>query len=189
MLQTVPSPSKEWADASEEVVMGYLHQLMEMKLDLSSEEGDYDIRYIGAKLAMCSSLLEKMGDIQLKLTKISLEVTKVWAGLDVSLRLMEERLKASDTYQEQPRETKALWLSSSMDSSRDVLVRFTYLRKVVSEVRGALAEKIQMVKRLDSDIRLQQKLLEVQTVRSSAGNVAGQLVFKPKQVIGELDLD
>lgn len=192
MSQPQLSPSEEWVHLTDELVRGFLDEAISLKLNLSGDEEVYDLQYIGDRLAQCSMCMEKLSEIQLGLTRISLEVIKKSSAAEAYVRRLEERLRGSLEYDELPRDKKAAWLQDKLNVARDNSGSFSYLRRVVSEVRGAVADKIQMFRRLDSDVRLHQKLLEAKVAVGATGgarSAAGQLAFKPSPSVGDLDLD
>lgn len=140
-----------------------------LKLDLSADDGDYDLSYISRKLASCSAFVEQLSSISFELTKYALEIAKQvhsWKGL-VSLK--ERSFKEGDLYQDSPREKKTLLLERFMESDQKELDEWVLNQLFLKEIRLSIAERIQSLKRLDSDLRLQQKLLEVR-VSSGVGS-------------------
>lgn len=145
----------------EERILGLLDTATGMQLGLSEEDSDYTLDFLKKKLAMCSYYTERLSDIMMELTKISLEATRISSSKNNLLSLKHNELKASSTYSEQPRDKKTSWLESQLGTYRGEAERWNMLRRVVSEVKDAVGERGQTMKRLDSDLRLHSKLLEM----------------------------
>lgn len=141
-------------------IFRYLDDAMEMKLELSDDDSDYDLHFIGKKLAVCSTYQERLSDIALHLTKIAIEVTR-YAAAATSLRnLKSTQLKASEAYSEQPRGERAEWLQNQLREVSEQAETWGQLRTAVSQVKEAVADRAGTMKRLDSSLRLHSKLLE-----------------------------
>lgn len=132
-----------------------------MTLGLTTEDSDYNIDFVRQKLALCSTYLERLSDISMKLTRISVEVTRAARGVSQTLKIRMNQLKATDGYREQSREQKTPWLLSATRGEQEAAERWNGLRSVVSEVKDAIGERAQTMKRLDSDLRLHSKLIEL----------------------------
>lgn len=171
-------------DQLEKTVLGYLDDAMGMRLGLTEDDSDYDLSFICTKLALCSTYLERLSDIQLKLSKITIEVTRTAAETQSLYRLKEVEVKASDSYRNQSRDQKTSWLMAKLKGERETADQWSTIKKVVSEIKDAVGERALMMKRLDSDIRLHSKLYDA---RVAAGATS------PNSYTGsntdEIDLD
>lgn len=148
-------------EAMEEQVVSLLDDAMAMELGLSSEDSDYDYHFIREKLAKVSSYQEKLSDIMMRLSKISLVATKQALTSKTLVQLSEKRLKASDEYQNLHVASKGGWLADQLLKEEEAALRWQQLKSLVSEVKEAVTERAGTMKRLDSDLRLHVKLLEV----------------------------
>lgn len=180
-------PDKISRDALEEKVMALLEDAANMNLNLSDDDSDYGIAYIAKKLALCGTYMERLSDIEMKLVKIKLAVSKQLASMRVLLRIQEDERKASAEYVEVAREARSHWLQTSLQELRQANEDWTYLNRVVCDVREAVVRRIQDVKRLDSDIRLHQKLLEAKVAAGATS--PGSYTGSKATAAGELDID
>lgn len=153
-------PSPGYFYELERLVLQYLSDATDLKLSLDPDEGAYHLAYVSKKITECAVAMEKLSDMQMQLTKISLEVTKFVQDARFLLRKELAFLQAGPDYQQMPAAQRAGWLQSKTELREKEVDSLNYLTRVVSEVRGAISDRIQTMKRLDSDVRLHQKLLE-----------------------------
>lgn len=144
----------------EEQIMDLLDNGQSMKVGLSEEDSDYDLNFISSKLAKLSVYQERLSDIQMKLTRISLEVKRVGSQKSSILRLKEREIRSSDEYHNLTREEKTPWLATQLETVREDAEEWKILGQLVSEVKEAIGERAGTMKRLDSDIRLHAKIFE-----------------------------
>lgn len=145
----------------EESCLALMRDATAMRLDLSSDDAQYGINYISSKLALCSSYLERLSDIEMKLIQTKLQVSNRVSAYKGLLDIAEREVRGSDEYVNQSRDVKGQWLAEKVKTQRKDLEDWMYVNRVVCEVREAVVGRIQNMKRLDSDIRLHQKLLEL----------------------------
>lgn len=155
---------KQLVEDTEALILRILENAANLRLNLEEDEVIYDLTYIRHKLAQCSSYIEQLSDAQMQLTRISLEVTKTAAGHHGLLDLEGKKFKASPEYAAQPVAAKGHWLDNQLTSLRSEAERWSGLRRVVSEVKEAVGERTQTMKRLDSDLRLHSKLYEAKVL-------------------------
>lgn len=119
-----------------------------------------------------------------------MESTRKMSTAKSMKRLKESALKCSEEYSATSRDQKSAWVQEQMEDVLEYDERCTYITRLVSEVRDAVAERMQMIKRLDSDIRLQQKILEMKvSVGADSASSSQSLKFRPKpETVGEMDL-
>lgn len=165
--------------------MELLDKAAEMRLGLSLEESEYDISYIAEKLIQCSRMLEKLSDYALELTRVAIHVNQRALTEQALLDLQETQIKASQEYENEPRNSKKAWLREQLQEKEETARRWMDLKRAVSEVRGAVEERTQTMKRLDSDLRLHSKLFEAK-VATGALPPPG---FKPDSSTEELSLE
>jgi len=144
----------------EETILGYLEHAIEMRLELSEDDSDYDLHFITKKVAQVSAYTERLSDMMLQLTKIGIQCTRCAGDMAASMRLKTESLKASEEYGDTPRSARAEWLSNQLEGPREEAERWKQIAAAVSSIKEAVAERASTMKRLDSDLRLQSKLLE-----------------------------
>jgi len=161
--------TKEQVEELEKVVVGYLGKAMEMRLDLGTE--DYDLAYIESKLKQCAYVQEQLSDVAMALVRLSLGVSKKTSQGRSLLKIEVAQLTAQPTYLELPPTARESYLQRKTEVLRKEVDLWTGLSSVVSEVKGAIGERVQAIKRLDSDIRQYQRLLEVKGPSGATGPV------------------
>ena len=55
---------------------GFLDKVIGMTMNLTEDDSEYGLEYIGQKLTKVAAYLEQLGDVSIQLSKISLEVTR-----------------------------------------------------------------------------------------------------------------
>lgn len=162
-----------------------------LKIGLSDDSSVYQKEFIQQRLAKCSHAQEQVSDRMMQLTRISIEVLKVLGAKEASLRNLTYQLKASAKYEDQPREKKTAWLMQQLQSTQNEVDRWTSLKRVVSEVKEAVSGRGQDLKRLDSDLRLHAKLLEVGLPGGAAshGSSPPRSPTKGVGATGEVDIN
>lgn len=120
---------------------------MMMELQLSENEVDYDLPYICQKLAQCSVFMERLSDAHMKLTQISVGTKNKLYRAQGLLKIGKKDAEMNGDYEK------------LMKLEVDV-AEWNHARRMVEEVRDAVKDRAQLMKRLDSDIRLHQRLLE-----------------------------
>jgi len=141
-------------------ILTLLDHALETNLNMVEDEDAYDIPYISKKLAQVGVFQERLSDIMMKLTKYSIEITRQSSNSKSLLDLAEQTYRDSDTYKHLPRDEKTNWLQSQLNKDRELNERWAVLKRIVSEVKDAVTERAQTMKRLDSDLRLHSKLYE-----------------------------
>lgn len=171
----------------EQRVLQLFENAIGMELRLSEDDSDYKLTFITQKLAQVSTYIEKLSDIQMQLTRIALEVTRAAQAHKKRLQAQERTLKGSDEYAQTSREQKSLWLHEQLQGLQDTADEWTSLATVVSEVRQAVSDRAQTMKRLDSDIRLQAKMYEQKLSAGAGGATSSTAYTGPKNE--ELDIE
>lgn len=154
------------------------------RLDLSDDESDYDLIYIGQRLAKCSASMEQIGHKLMALVRWGMELRKYQAASKRKLQDTLETLKGSDDLVCIPKAERSDWLKKQSEPQQRDLEAWTELLELLETVSEAARDKMQLMKRLDSDIRLHQKLLEA---KIAVGAMAPQQ-FGGSKVGGEIKL-
>lgn len=141
-------------------LMSLLNDASEMQIGLSEDDADYDLNFISSKLALVSVYQERLSDIQMKITRITIEVRRVGSQTHSLHKLKERQLKGSDEYDNTPRSEKTLWLDNQLTEVREAAEEWRIMGQLVSEVKEAVGERAGTIKRLDSDLRLHTKIFE-----------------------------
>lgn len=175
-------------NAIEEKVVGLLEDATAMKLDLSEDDAAYGLAYITKKLALCSTYLERLSDIEMKLVQIKLAVSKQVANYRGLAKIQEDELKASDEYADVARDARSNWLQKKLELVRQASDDWSNLNKVVCVVREAVASRAQDMKRLNSDVRLHQKLLEARVAGAGGATSPNSFTGSRGAAAGELDI-
>jgi len=90
---------------------------------------------------------------------VSQNELRVKGLLKVRLGLM----KGSDSYDSLSRSEKSSWLQEHIEEEENEVNDWALARMVVLEVKDAIGDRIQMFRRLDSDIRLHERMLTAQS--------------------------
>jgi len=170
----------------EERVMALLDDAMSMSLGLSEDDSLYNLIFIREKVAKCSTYQERISDVMMKLTKVSIEVQKVAHGKKLELLFKTNELKDSKEYKEAPRNEKTAWLQTQLMGAQDEAESWNTLKRVVSEVKEAVGERAQTLKRLDSDLRLHTRLLEMSNEEGRGASSPGAFTGSSSE---EVDID
>jgi len=141
-------------------ILQLLDDATSMQVGLTDDDSEYDLNFISDKLKKVSVYQERLSDILMKLTRMSLEIKKRSTTCRSLSLLKEKELKASDGYQEQERSARSYWVENQLSDLRQEAERWEILARMVSEVKEAVAERAGTMKRLDSDIRLHTKIYE-----------------------------
>lgn len=88
--------------------------------------------------------------------------------------------------QPRPRDRKTAWLEQELQGLREEAEQWKLFKGVVSEVRKAVEERSQTMKRLDSSLRLHAKLIEM-APPEGRGPTSSNAYTGPKA--GEVDID
>lgn len=147
-------------DEIEAELFKLLEDATSMQVGLADDDSEYDLNYISDKLKKISVYQERLSDIQMKLTRMSLEVIKMARATQGVLNLRERELKATDEYRDTPLNEKALWTANRLGEVGKEAETWRALSKMVSEIKDAVAERAGTMKRLDSDIRLHTRIYE-----------------------------
>lgn len=152
----------------ETYILEALDQALAMELGLSEDDSDYDLNFITQKLAQVSVYQEKLSDMMLRLTRVHLEVNRVATTKASALNFKQYSIKGTPEYSTVPRAERSEWLSNQLETDRLASERWTILRTAVSSVKDAVAERASTMKRLDSDLRLQTRLLEARVAAGAS---------------------
>jgi hypothetical protein len=156
--------------AIEERAVEAFGKLAGLRLELSDDASDFDLVYISRKLVICSRCIEVLGDISLGLIKDLLQVTLILRKEQERLDSIKREVTGSFSYIQAPRGEKAAILAAQQEECHTREKEWMTRRILVLEVKEAVAERAQTMKRLDSDLRLHGRLYEARLV-SGASNL------------------
>jgi hypothetical protein len=166
------------------LIEDYLDEIISMEVGISDEAEDYDLLYISSKLALCAKSQERLSEIQLHLTKISIGVSRTSSDISVVLKAKERALKADPSYVSNSREERGHWLDLQLGVEKKEDLIWQDIKRTVSTIREVLGDRVQTIRRLDSDLRLHQKLFEAKV---ASGAVSG--LNLPKGSSKDLELE
>jgi hypothetical protein len=150
----------------EVVCLAELDNAMKMALSLSDDDAVYDLNYISEKLAQVGVYHERLSDIQMTLTKISLRVIKNHFAASARCRVRDREVRALEEYADLPTNEKGMFIEVKTKVARDEAEGWANLNRIVREIKDAVSERVAVMRRLDSDLRLHAKIFEQ---RSHAG--------------------
>lgn len=114
-----------------------------VEVNLSADDTQYDLQYISEKLTKCASAMETVGDHQMKLAQLELATIRTAA----LARSAAQGMKHDE--------------SDASDAKRKEVREWDTAEQVVKKVRESMDGKMQLIRRLDSDVRQHQKMLEL----------------------------
>jgi len=156
-----------------------------MNLALPPEASAYDLEFINEKLAKVGSYMSTLSNMLARHSVINLEVAEVEVNLKNLPREKERELKASPDYDSLPLNQKANWIDRELKSVREENAFWFTLSRTVSEVRRTVLGRMDDMKRLESTIRLQSKILEARVASGATSNIR----FPTGHSKGDLDLN
>lgn len=128
------------------------------------DEGEYaGLLYIQESLARCNGLMEKMTSIQIR---INITLSDIERSL-AAWRLIEKIFKRPDSYN--PEQVAKVRGESTMQEVMENLERFNGLSRSLHLLDDTVKHRIQCLRRVNSDIRLQQKVLDDQIYLTEVG--------------------
>lgn len=131
-----------------------------MALRLSPSDSAYDLVYVGEKLALVASYMERLSDMQMRHTKIALAVQQAMSDVKSLRGLTERKMKASEEYAELALAQKGHWIDEQVQSLQEEIDVWSDVHRTVSEVRRGVLNRMEDMKRLESSIRLQKSIIE-----------------------------
>lgn len=155
-----PTREKATPEKLEEEVMNLLDEAAAMEVGLKDDDSPYDLTYISETLRKLGIFQERLSDIQMKLTRMGIEITKVSRQKTSLYKFKEKELRGSPDYHNTPLAEKALWLANQLGKVTEDVESWRSLTFVVSAVKDAVSDRVATMKRLDSDIRLHAKIFE-----------------------------
>lgn len=195
MESNLPSERANLQASLRDKAVSIMEQAMDLSVGLTEDDSVYGLVYIGEKLTKCSAYMEQLGDMSINLARMSLDVTRQ-LSVTKSLMLTKERqFRADPMYVNGERNEKTGWLQGKLEVWRIELEDWELTHAYLVEIRGAVNDRIQLIKRLDSDIRLQHKLIEAKIASGAGGNLPGtgnqgsNGFPGSKQGVDELDID
>lgn len=138
-----------------------LDEASKIKITISGEGAAYQRQYIADTVAKVSSALERLNDLSMQLTKIALQTRRIQMHYNTQLKKVKAETLASADYAALPVMQREQHLLKAVTEATKSYEAWDYLLQYVTEVKTAIAERSAMIRRLDSDLRLHSKLLEV----------------------------
>lgn len=147
-------------DEVEAQLLSYLDDAATLQVGMAEDDSQYTLNFISEKLALASLYQERLGDLGMKIARLSIEVRRASGAAQSLLKLKHRQFKGSVDYQDLPRDEKSLWLEDQLSDYQEDHEGWKLLQSMVSEVKEAVADQANVVKRIDSDLRLHSKLYE-----------------------------
>lgn len=156
-----------------EEIQKHALELMEaagvLTIQLSENEEDYDLRYLQTQLAKCSSYGERLADMMARMAQLKVLVLQ---GESRASNLFEDaQLEAEISTSENLKPVarrNAIVKRHSLEEKRE-FQRWKILELVVREARDEVCRRSDIVKRLDSDLRLHEKILAAKITAGAMG--------------------
>lgn len=143
-----------------QIALRLLDDAEAMRLRLRKDDAAYDINFIRTKLGIAGVYMERLCDIQMKLTRMSIDTNTMIERTKSNYHQRDAELKMSVPYQKLPRTEKGPWLAQQLAQERSELDSWIHLSRSLAEVREAVSSKAQTMNRLDSQLRAHAKLFE-----------------------------
>ena len=167
-------------DKIETTLLTWLDEVLETELGISDQDSEYDLIYITQKAAQCAKALETVANVQAKLTRVGLAVTRAAHKAGVAARLYASGVGQDGVPPTEGEQKHLLEMADAKDT-------WVYLEKVARETSKAAGDRMQLMRRLDSGLRLQHKLLEARVAAGAtpAPGFTGSEVHE--ETLGDLD--
>lgn len=165
--------------------MALLDELEKYTVGLSPDDSVYTLNYIAEKLALVGAFQEQIGEQSIKLSRLQIFSKTSLEHARGKFRTKERLMKGSAEYIEEPRESKTNWLERQLLKEREELELWSSVFIVVSEVKEAIADRQNTLRRIDSDLRLHTSLLEQRVRQGSLPTPS----LKGESGGGDIDLD
>lgn len=145
-----------------------------LRIDLS-EDATYDLNFISDNLKKVVTYQGRLGDIQMKLTKIVIATRQASQAAKDRVQASLKDLRASDDYKQVPLNEKGQWLANQLADENKEAAEWKQLEDVVSEIRKAVDRQVGLMRRMDSDLRLHSKIYEARVAAgaTSPGSYTG----------------
>jgi hypothetical protein len=166
-------------DAIEAEALELMDAAAALTIKLSENEEDYDLPYLAAQLAKCSSYGERLADMLARLTQVKIEVLREVDRATNALEIAEAEAEvraAPGEIRPASRRTAAIRLAvrEEVDAKR----AWKGVDATLREVREDVSRRAEMIRRLDSDLRLHQKIIEAKITAGAMG--FGSLLGDPR---------
>ncbi len=151
----------------------------ELTIQLSENEADYDLPYLASQLAKCSSYGERLAEMLAALTQMKIEVLREVDRATNALEIKEAEAETGVLFENHKPVSKRnaairLHVREEIDAKR----AWKGLDATLREVREDVSRRAEMIRRLDSDLRLHQKIIEAKITAGAMG--FGDLLGDPR---------
>lgn len=150
--------------------VGLMAAAAELAIGLSENEDDYDLPYIARQLAKCSAYAERAGEMLSRLAVLKVRTLQARDKAQNQLAVRRDELeeeaehewKQSRTARPTSAAGRARELNRSLNASEEAaeLRGWELAHKVLREVREEVGRRAETIKRMDSDLRLHQRVIE-----------------------------
>lgn len=138
-----------------------LYGVLKMEVGVSGEAEDYTLDYIAQKLARTTQFMERLSYISTSLAQQGIRVVEGVKGAKALLKLKTSEFMECGSYRDHKNKGQGkIWLEAQLAPFHVEASRWETLEKAINQVTNAVAEKTQTLRRIDSALRLQEKILE-----------------------------
>jgi len=150
----------------EDLTSCMLKDVNDLRIEVSSDLADYTIFYVAEKLVCCTSALSKLGDLAASISLWAIEVAGKMSQLKTLIAMKSRDVKSRSDWKSSTRDEREFLLYDAIKVYQEELDDWELVRVFLSELRILVTTKSQLIKRIDSDLRLQEKLIEASTGKS-----------------------
>lgn len=141
-----------------------------LTIQLSENEEDYDLRYLATQLAKCSSYGERLAAMLARLTQMKIVVLREVDRATNALEIREAEVQLDPkTDDVKPMAKRDAHIRLRTLGPREEKRIWKGLDAVLREVREDVSRRAELIRRLDSDLRLHQKLIEAKITAGAMG--------------------
>lgn len=174
----------EKMESAETVLLKILEDATSLRIGLDEEDSEFDLEFITTKLRKIAIYHERISDLGMQVSKISIEVRN---GLTAAVNIArhKEAEYRANGYLAEPRDDRRNWLEDKLAPFETDKNLWKGLVAVVSEVKVAVESKAGTLKRLDSDLRLHVKIIE----QAGTAGITNPNSWNKAGRIEEMDID
>lgn len=142
----------------------------ELTIGLSQNEEAYDLPYIAKQLSKCSTYGERLADMMARLAQLRVSTMQ---QVDRAANLLEQAKAEREISPEgqgfKPASARLSWVRIQTAPETDTWKTWKTTEMVVREAKEDVGRRAETVKRLDSDLRLHQRIIEAKITAGAMG--------------------
>lgn len=128
-------------------------------LGLSEQEADYDLSYLQGKLAKCSAFQERLAEMVTRITQLQVPVLQMRDAAEAQVEAAEAEVIDAGL-KDVPASLRVRYVKGKTAEPRSVFQQWSTTAEVLRAAKRAIEQRADTMKRLDSDIRLHERILE-----------------------------